>query len=289
MRKALFLFVVMVVSSIGASAQQQPAPTPTAKQKKAGKPDKAAPEPAPAEQSKEQAKSEASTTTQQKPEEPAPPAKPEAGAATPNQKFDMTEAPPVVTHHQMSIGGRLLHYTATAGRMPIKTEEGKIEAEMFYVAYTLDGEQPGSRPLTFAFNGGPGSASIWLHMGALGPRKVVLQPEGWMPPAPYHLEDNASSPLDRTDLVLVDAIGTGFSRPADTQTGKKFWGLKGDIAAFGEFIRIYITRNERWSSPLFLLGESYGTTRAAGLSGYLANKGISFNGIVLLSTIIRFQ
>ena len=289
MRKALFLFVVMVVSSIGASAQQQPAPTPTAKQKKAGKPDKAAPEPAPAEQSKEQAKSEASTTTQQKPEEPAPPAKPEAGAATPNQKFDMTEAPPVVTHHQMSIGGRLLHYTATAGRMPIKTEEGKIEAEMFYVAYTLDGEQPGSRPLTFAFNGGPGSASIWLHMGALGPRKVVLQPEGWMPPAPYHLEDNASSPLDRTDLVLVDAIGTGFSRPADTQTGKKFWGLKGDIAAFGEFIRMYITRNERWSSPLFLLGESYGTTRAAGLSGYLANKGISFNGIVLLSTIIRFQ
>ncbi|HET9697951.1 MAG TPA: peptidase S10, partial [Terriglobales bacterium] len=98
-----------------------------------------------------------------------------------------------------------------------------------------------------------------------------------------------SSPLDRTDLVLVDAIGTGFSRPADTQTGKKFWGLKGDIAAFGEFIRMYITRNERWSSPLFLLGESYGTTRAAGLSGYLANKGISFNGIVLLSTIIRFQ
>jgi len=173
--------------------------------------------------------------------------------------------------------------------MPIKTEEGKIEAEMFYVAYTLDGEQPGSRPLTFAFNGGPGSASIWLHMGALGPRKVVLQPEGWMPPAPYHLEDNTSSPLDRTDLVLVDAIGTGFSRPADTQTGKKFWGLKGDIAAFGEFIPMYITRNERWSSPLFLLGESYGTTRAAGLSGYLASKGISFNGIVLLSTIIRFQ
>ncbi len=293
MRKALFLFVVMVISALSVIAQQasqqQPAPIQTAKQKKAGKADKAAPEPAPAEQSKEQAKSEASATTQQKPEEPAPPAKPEAGAATPNQKFDMTEAPPVITHHQMTIGGKLLHYTATTGRMPIKTEEGKIEAEMFYVAYTLDGEQPGSRPLTFAFNGGPGSASIWLHMGALGPRKVVLQPEGWMPPAPYHLEDNASSPLDRTDLVLVDAIGTGFSRPADTQTGKKFWGLKGDIAAFGEFIRMYITRNERWSSPLFLLGESYGTTRAAGLSGYLANKGISFNGIVLLSTIIRFQ
>jgi carboxypeptidase C (cathepsin A) len=126
-------------------------------------------------------------------------------------------------------------------------------------------------------------------MGALGPRKVILQPEGWMPPAPYHLEDNASTPLDRTDLVLVDAVGTGFSRPADTNTGKKFWGLKGDVSAFGEFIRLYITRNERWSSPLYILGESYGTTRAGGLSGYLSQRGISFNGIVLLSTILRFN
>ncbi len=200
----------------------------------------------------------------------------------------MTEVAPVVTHHHITVGGRLLNYTATAGRMPIKNDDGKIEAEMFFVAYTLDGAAPGTRPLTFAFNGGPGSASVWLHMGALGPKKVVLQPEGWMPPAPYHLEDNASTPLDHTDLVLVDAIGTGFSRPADTQTGKKFWGVKGDVAAFGEFIRMYITRNERWSSPLYLLGESYGTTRAAGLSGYLADRGISFNGITLLSTILRF-
>jgi carboxypeptidase C (cathepsin A) len=263
-----------------AATEQKPAP-----QSKSAKNKPATPttEPEPAEQSKETAKAQTSQT----PEESA---KPEAGEkGTPqNVKYDMTEVPPVVTHHQITADGRVLHYTATAGRMPIKNEDGKIEAEMFFVAYTLDGAAPGTRPLTFAFNGGPGSASIWLHMGALGPRKVVLEPEGWMPPAPYHLEDNPYTPLDRTDLVLVDAIGTGFSRPADTQTGKKFWSVKGDIASFGEFIRMYITRNERWSSPLYLLGESYGTTRSAGLSGYLEQRGISFNGIVLLSTILRF-
>jgi carboxypeptidase C (cathepsin A) len=126
-------------------------------------------------------------------------------------------------------------------------------------------------------------------MGALGPRKVVMDPEGWMPSAPYHLEDNANTPFDRTDLVLVDAVGTGWSRPADSARGKKFWSVKGDIASFGEFIRLYITRNERWSSPLYLFGESYGTTRSAGLSGYLQDKGISLNGIVLLSSILRFN
>jgi len=160
---------------------------------------------------------------------------------------------------------------------------------MFYAAYTLDDVDSSRRPLTFAFNGGPGSASIWLHMGALGPRKVVLRKEGFMPAAPYRLEDNPSTLLDKTDLVLVDAIGTGFSRPAGTTELKKFWGVKGDIESFGEFIRLYITRNERWSSPLYLFGESYGTTRSAGVSGYLADKGISFNGIVLLSTVLAFE
>ena len=202
----------------------------------------------------------------------------------------MKEVAPVVTHHSIkSAAGKTLQYTATTGRMPIKDAMGNIEAEMFYVAYTLDGQEPSRRPVTFAFNGGPGSASIWLHMGALGPRKVVLQKDGWMPEAPYRLMDNANSPLDQTDIVVIDAIGTGYSRPLDTDTGKKFWGVKGDIAAFGEFIRMYISRNERWSSPLFLLGESYGTTRAAGLSGYLVDNGIAFNGVTLLSTIIDFQ
>ena len=233
----------------------------------------------------------------QREERPAPtPATPPTAepAAAPGQgiqpmHFDMTEAPPVVTHHEITVGGRTLRYTATAGRLPIKDGEGKIEAEMFFVAYTLDGADPASRPVTFAYNGGPGAASIWLHMGALGPRKVMLEPEGWLPPAPYRLEDNPNTPLDKTDLVLVDAIGTGYSRPADQNAARKFWNLTGDLAAFGEFIRTYISRYERWSSPLYLFGESYGTTRSAGLAGYLTDRGINFNGIVLLSTVLSFE
>jgi carboxypeptidase C (cathepsin A) len=205
------------------------------------------------------------------------------------EHYDVTEVPPVATHHQITVGGKLLKYTATAGRLPIKRGDGKIEAEMFYVAYTLDGQEAARRPLTFAFNGGPGSASIWLHMGALGPKKVVLQPDGFMPAAPYRMEDNPYTLLDKSDLVLIDAIGTGFSRAADAELFKKFWGVKGDIEAFSEFIRLYISRNERWSSPLFILGESYGTTRAAGIAGYLADRGISFNGITLLSMVLNFE
>ncbi len=205
------------------------------------------------------------------------------------EHYDMTETVPVVTHHQITVDGKLLKYSATAGRLPIKRGDGKIEAEMFYVAYTLDGQDSAKRPLTFAYNGGPGSASIWLHMGALGPRKVVLQPDGFMPPAPYRMEDNAYTLLDKSDLVLIDAIGTGFSRAGDAELFKKFWGVKGDIEAFSEFIRLYITRNERWASPLFLFGESYGTTRSAGIAGYLADRGISFNGITLLSTVLNFE
>ncbi|HXW93142.1 MAG TPA: peptidase S10 [Terriglobales bacterium] len=205
------------------------------------------------------------------------------------EHYDMTELPPIVTHHQVTVDGKLLKYTANAGRLPIKRPDGKIEAEMFFVAYTLDEQEATKRPLTFAFNGGPGSASIWLHMGALGPRRVVLQKDGFMPPAPYRIEDNLYTLLDKSDLVLVDAIGTGFSRAADQELFKQFWGLKGDIEAFGEFIRLYITRFERWNSPLYLLGESYGTTRAAGVAGYLADRGISFNGITLLSMVLNFE
>ena len=205
------------------------------------------------------------------------------------ERFDMTEVPPVVTHHQMTLDGKVLHYTATAGRLPIKREDGKIQAEMFFVAYTLDGQEAGKRPLTFAFNGGPGSASVWLHMGSVGPKQVVLQPNGFMPAAPYRMIDNPQCLLDRSDLVFVDAIGTGFSRAADAEQLKHYLGVKGDIEAFGEFVRLYITRYERWSSPLFLLGESYGTTRAAGIAGYLAGRGISFNGITLLSIALDFQ
>ncbi|MGA8142953.1 MAG: hypothetical protein WB987_03570 [Candidatus Acidiferrales bacterium] len=231
----------------------------------------------------------ATTTPEPPPSQEQKPTREGSGEKEKELHFDMAEVPPVVTHHQIAVTGKALKYTAAAGRLPIKRPDGKIEAEMFFVAYSLDGEDAAKRPLTFAFNGGPGSASIWLHMGALGPRKVVLQPDGFLPPGPYRVEDNPYTLLDKSDLVMVDAIGTGFSRAADSETFKKFWGVKGDIEAFSEFIRLYITRNERWSSPLFLLGESYGTTRAAGVSGYLADRGISFNGITLLSTVLNFQ
>ena len=218
------------------------------------------------------------------PAPPAAPKEPEKGL-----HFDMKETDPVVTHHEVKTAeGKVLKYTATAGRLPIRELDGTTSAQMFFVAYTLDGSEPGKRPVTFAFNGGPGSASMWLHMGALGPRKVVMAPDGFLPPPPYKLQDNPYTPLDRTDLVVVDAIGTGFSRPADLNAAKKFWGVKGDIDAFGEFIRMYLNRYERWSSPLYLFGESYGTMRSAGVAGHLAGKGISFNGIVLLSTILNY-
>jgi carboxypeptidase C (cathepsin A) len=237
--------------------------------------------------------SEKSAESNEKPETP-PEAKPPAHESSADKDikeghYDMTEVPPSVTHHQITVDGKLLKYTATAGRLPIKRDDGKTEAQMFYVAYTLDGQDPGKRPLTFAFNGGPGSSSIWLHMGALGPRRVVLEPDGFMPPAPYRIQDNPYTLLDKSDLVLIDAINTGFSRAADPEALKKFWGMKGDIESFSEFIRLYISRNERWSSPLYLFGESYGTTRSAGIAGYLADHGISFTGITLLSTVLNFE
>lgn len=271
--------VVAVLLSGAVSAQSKKNQPPPEKSQQSSKAQSSSPD-------EKQANPDTTTAPEQKPDkEPA---------ATKDDKdkeehFDMTEKAPIVTHHQITIGGKVLKYTATTGRLPIKRGDGKIEAEMFFVAYTLDGEDAGKRPLTFAFNGGPGSASIWLHMGALGPRRVALTPEGFMPPAPYHVEDNQATLLDKSDLVLVDAVGTGFSRAADAEMSKKFWGVKGDIEAFSEFIRLYITRNERWTSPLFLLGESYGTTRAAGVAGYLADHGISFNGVTLLSTVLNFQ
>jgi carboxypeptidase C (cathepsin A) len=221
---------------------------------------------------------------------PGESAKADSNEATDKEEhYDVSEVPPVITHHQLTMNGKTLNYTATAGRLPIKRDDGKIEAEMFFVAYTLDGQDSAKRPLTFAFNGGPGSASVWLHMGALGPKRVVLQANGFMPAAPYHLEDNPDTVLDRSDIVMIDAMSTGYSRAATAELTKKFLGVKGDIQAFGEFIRLYLSRYERWNSPLFLLGESYGTTRAAGITGYLADHGTAFNGVTLLSMAVDFQ
>jgi len=211
------------------------------------------------------------------------------GAATTTFHFDMKETPASVTHHQVTVNGRALRYTATAGRMPIKNGEGTTEALMFYVAYTLDGADAATRPVTFAYNGGPGSATIWLHMGALGPRTVTMDAKGFMTRPPFRVHDNPYTPLDSTDIVLIDAIGTGWSRPADAAAARKYENPEGDIQAFGEFIRMYISRNERWGSPLYLFGESYGTTRSAGVSGYLQGRGIIFNGIGLLSMALNFQ
>src|SRR5213075_2095790 len=178
----------------------------------------------------------------------------------------------------------------TTGMMPIKNRDGETEARIFFMAYTLDGVGDRSaRPLTFSFNGGPGSASVWLHMGCIGPKRVPMNPDGTMPAPPYHLVDNQYTWLDQSDLVFIDPVGTGYSRAVRPELGARFFGLQGDIESVGEFIRMYLTRYERWTSPLFLAGESYGTTRASALSGYLIDRGIAFNGIMLISTIMNFE
>jgi len=230
----------------------------------------------------------------EKPEPPAEAAKPPAspGAKPPAEAAKekaSKEEPPVVTHHQITVGGKVLHYTATTGFMPLRNSENdEIEANIFFMAYTLD--NPGARrPLMFSFNGGPGSASVWLHLGAIGPRRVKMLPDGEMPPPPFELVDNQQTWLDQTDLVFIDPVGTGFSRATKKELGKKFWSLDGDIASVGDFIRLYLTRYQRWNSPLFLVGESYGTTRAAGLSGYLINRGVALNGVVLVSSVLNFE
>ena len=286
MRRTL-LALVMVFLASAVLAQEPSGPPERTPNRKSSAQTTESPSQTPAEHPQHEEREAKPSTPPSQPEPAQPGGAPGEGLRP--MHFDMTEVPPVVTQHEMRVNGNLLKYTATVGRLPIKDAEGKIEAEMFFEAYTLDGADPATRPVTFAYNGGPGSATVWLHMGALGPRKVVLEPEGWLPPAPYRLEDNPNTPLDKTDLVMVDAIGTGYSRPADQIAARKFWNMSGDIAAFGEFIRIYISRYERWSSPLYLFGESYGTTRSAGLAGYLNDRGINFNGIVLLSTVLNFE
>ena len=173
--------------------------------------------------------------------------------------------------------------------MPIKNRDGETEARIFFMAYTLDDAGArGRRPLTFSFNGGPGSASVWLHLGAIGPKRVRMNSDGTMPAPPFELVDNDQTWLNQTDLVFIDPVGTGYSRAVRPDLASKFFGLNGDIESVGEFIRMYLTRYERWTSPLFLAGESYGTTRASALSGYLIDRGIALNGIVLISTIMNF-
>ena len=203
---------------------------------------------------------------------------------------DIVEVSPITTSHELSLGDSMLRYTATTGHMPLKDKAGKIAAQIFYTAYTLETDGDTSdRPLVFVFNGGPGAASIWLHMGALGPKRVDMGDEGFMPPPPWRLVDNRHTWLDLGDLVFIDPVGTGYSRAADPDDNQKYWGLDADLEAIGEFIRLYLSRSRRWTSPLYLAGESYGTTRAAGLAGHLIDRGIAFNGIMLISTVMNFQ
>ncbi len=204
---------------------------------------------------------------------------------------EIARRPPVVTHHTMQLKGATLAYTATTGMLPIRNDTtGVAEGYIFYVAYTKDGtSDPAKRPLTFVFNGGPGSSTVWLHLGAFGPRRVKLNADGSPPAPPPTLEDNPYTLLDQTDLVFLDPVGTGYSRPSKPALGPNFWGVTEDLRSVAEFIRLYLTRYERWLSPKFLAGESYGTTRAAGLSGVLADRGIALNGIVLISTVLNFE
>jgi carboxypeptidase C (cathepsin A) len=197
---------------------------------------------------------------------------------------------PVVTHHSVTVRGKTISYTATVAQMPLKNAEGETEAHIFYMAYTVEGQSDGAkRPRTFCFNGGPGSASMWVHMGGMGPRSPKLMPNGSMPPPPYQMIDNQDTWLDMTDLVFIDPVGTGYSRAKSVEIAKRMNGVQGDIQSVGEFMRLYVMRNNRELSPLFIAGESYGTFRAAGLAGYLVDRGLAFNGIVLIGTTLNLE
>ena len=222
-----------------------------------------------------------------------------------NQDNDPTEKPEIpqdtlkVTKHAITINGETFDYTVTCGTIVLKEEsekEGKAEGErakasIFFIAYTRDGmDDLSKRPLTFSFNGGPGSSSVWLHLGVLGPRRILTDEDGNLLQPPYQLIENEYSILDKTDLVFIDPVSTGFSRAVPGEKPSEFHGFKKDIESVGDFIRLYCTRYGRWTSPKLLAGESYGTTRSAGLSGYLQERhGMYLNGILLISVVLNFQ
>ena len=216
-------------------------------------------------------------------------AQPDLKDAAPKPK-DWKEGNLSITKHQMTTTSGALNYTATAGYMTIKDEKDTLKANLFFIAYTKDGEgDPGKRPILFSFNGGPGSASVWLHMGALGPKIVLMTDDGNTLPPPYKYVDNPNTWLDKTDIVFIDPMMTGYTRPAGKSVQGEFTGYENDLRFVGDFIRLYITRYGRWSSPKFIAGESYGTTRAAGLSGYLQDRyNLNVNGIILISAILDF-
>ncbi|MBP2476330.1 carboxypeptidase C (cathepsin A) [Crossiella equi] len=201
----------------------------------------------------------------------------------------------VTTHHELSASGQYLSYTATTGRVVLRKEvhtDGTFtghaaKAEVFLTAYTLDGADPGARPVTFAFNGGPGSSSVWLHLGLLGPKRVLMGDAGALTPPPYRVVDNPETLLAHSDLVFIDPVSTGYSRAVAGERPGDYHGYTGDLESVGEVIRLWTSRNGRWSSPKFLAGESYGTLRAAGLAQHLqARHGMYLNGLLLISAVL---
>lgn len=218
-------------------------------------------------------------------DEPSKPPAADAAKPAPEPKPEQS-----ATKHSLRIGGTTLAYTATAGLFIVRDVKGEPWARMGYTAYVKDGAEPTARPLTFAFNGGPGSSSIWLHMGALGPRRVVTANAEATPPAPYRVVDNEESLLDLTDLVMIDPVGTGFSTAVDKGKEKDFWSVDPDIESISRFIAQYTEGTGRWNSPKFLLGESYGTTRGAAIADFLqARLGLALNGVVLVSVAMDLE
>jgi carboxypeptidase C (cathepsin A) len=198
---------------------------------------------------------------------------------------------PVFTTNTVTIAGERVKYVAETGMLPILKDDGTTSASVFYIAYTrVTKDSMANRPITFSFNGGPGSASVWLHLGALGPRRVKMNPDGTLPPPPFGLVDNEYSILGASDLVFIDPVATGFSRAAKDEKAEQFFGEKGDLDSVGEFIRLWTTRHDRWLSPKYLIGESYGVFRAAGLADHLReNYGMYLNGMILVSGVLDFS
>ncbi len=223
-----------------------------------------------------------------------PEKKPAETPSKPEPKDELVE-----TRHTIVLNGKEIKYTTITGRIILKeetekdgeTEGEKAKASIFFVAYTLDDTNDKSkRPVTFSFNGGPGSSSVWLHLGVLGPRRLLMDETGNPLPPPHQLVDNDFSLLEQTDLVFIDPVSTGYSRAVIGEKARQFHGLKKDIESVGDFIYLYVSRYQRWSSPKFLIGESYGTTRASGLSGYLQDRhGMYLNGIMLVSAVLDFS
>jgi carboxypeptidase C (cathepsin A) len=222
---------------------------------------------------------------------PAPAAeKPSSGTEKAQEASEKPRSEKSVTEHSVVIGGATINYTATAGTLVVRNGDDEPYASIGYTAYTKKGADPSRRPITFAFNGGPGSSSIWLHMGALGPRRIVTVDAAPTPAAPYKVVDNAESILDKSDLVMIDPVGTGFAKAVGKAKDKDFWGTDPDIEEFSRFIGQYVTENGRWNSPKYLLGESYGTTRAAGIANDLETRtNLALNGVVLVSVALDIE